>query len=93
MVLLLAQERRVEALRRVTTAGRQLHYEWVERVFEPWLCNATGDARTWLRAQLIAITDVHIWEVLRRDLGLERESAEASMRQLVTALLDDWEMD
>jgi len=83
----LAQEDRVPALRRVTTAGRALHHDWVDRVFAPWLARAGDDARGRLRARLIAITDVHVWNIMRRDLGLDAVATETSMRELVAAVV------
>jgi AcrR family transcriptional regulator len=84
-VLLLSQEARVESIRRLTDAGRALHHAWVDRAFSPWLGRVRGEAGRRLRAQLIAATDVYVWKVMRRDLGLDREATEASMRGLVEA--------
>ena len=38
------------------------------------------------RAQLVAVTDVHIWKLLRRDQGLDREQAELALRELIAGL-------
>lgn len=84
-LLFLAQEGRVAALRELTDAGRALHYEWVERAFEPWLAQVEDDARVRLRARLIAVTDVYVWKVMRRDLGLDATATEVSLRELVLA--------
>lgn len=83
----LAQEQRTPAMRRVTDAGRALHHEWVARVFAPWLAAAGGAARTRLRARLIAATDVYVWKIMRRDLGLAPRATEAAMRELVAAVI------
>ena len=37
--------------------------------------------------QLTAVTDVYTWKVLRRDLGLSRQEAQASIRDLVDQIL------
>lgn len=83
----LAQELRTPAMRRVTDAGRALHYEWVDRLFAPWLSPAGPAARVRLRAQLIAATDVYTWKILRRDLGLDARATQQAMRELVEALV------
>lgn len=83
----LAQELRVPAVRRVTDAGRALHYEWVDRLFAPWLEAASPAARTRLRAQLIAATDVFTWKIMRHDLGLDAKATQQAMRELVEALV------
>jgi AcrR family transcriptional regulator len=87
VLMLLSQEKRVEALAQVTQAGRQLHYVWVEQVFRPWLETLSGEARAKLRGKLIAATDVHVWEVLRRDLGWDVRTTEVAMREIVASLL------
>lgn len=84
---LLAQEQRVAAVRSVVEAGRALHYEWVEHAFAPWLAQARGAVRTRLRARLIAVTDVYVWKVLRKDLGLDVRVTQATLRELVESNL------
>jgi hypothetical protein len=39
-------------------------------------------------AQLVAVTDLYIWKVLRRDLGLPRDEAEAAMRDVVRRIVE-----
>ena len=84
----LSQELRTPAMRKVTDAGRALHHAWVEQAFQPWLQAARGAARTRLRARLIAATDVYVWKIMRRDLGLDPAATALAMRELVVALLD-----
>jgi AcrR family transcriptional regulator len=83
----LAQEERVPAVRRVTDAGRALHREWVEHAFAPRLASERGAARVRLRARLVAATDVYVWKVLRRDLGLSVRATETTLRELVAAIV------
>ena len=33
--------------------------------------------------QLVAVTDIYSWKVLRRDVGLSRAEVEASLRELI----------
>jgi AcrR family transcriptional regulator len=84
VLLLLSQEERVPALRRVTDAGRALHRRWVDRTFSPLLPGAGGAQR---RAQLIAVTDVYLWKLLRRDQRLSRAATERALLDLVQRLL------
>ena len=83
---LLAQEDRVPAFRRATDVGRAMHYEWVERTFAPLLAGHSGGARERVLAELIAICDVYVWKVLRRDLGLSRRQAELALTEMILAL-------
>jgi AcrR family transcriptional regulator len=84
---LLGQENRFPAIREMTGEGRRIHYEWVERAFAPFLADSEGAERHRRRAQLIALTDVYTWKLLRRDLGLGRRQTQAAMAEMVNALL------
>jgi len=84
---LLAQEDRLEALREAADMGRRGHYDWVDRVFEPHLAAASAGERRRRRGQLVALTDIYVWKLLRRDLGFGRRQTEAAMTEMVTALL------
>ncbi len=83
----LAQEEHVAAMQQIVRAGRALHHQWVDHVFAPWLSKAKGDARLRLRAQLIAATDVYVWKILRRDLGLDPKATQRTLRDLVNAII------
>lgn len=82
---LLAREGQVPAIRAVTNYGRGVHREWVERTFAP-LLPRDGPARARRVAQLVAVCDVYVWKVLRRDLGLSREETAQALLEIITAL-------
>ena len=86
-VHLLSQEAAVPVIREVTDTGRALHVEWVERTFAPWLPDS-GDACRRRLAQLVALMDVYVWKVLRRDRGLGKDETEFALREMVSALLE-----
>lgn len=67
--------------------GREVHYEWVEYVFEPWLASLEEAGRTRLRATLIALCDVHTWSLLSRDLGLPRGELHVILRNAIEAVI------
>lgn len=79
---MLAQEEQVPPLRNVVDAGRGLHRRWVERTFAPWLQGARASRGRRL-AQLIAVTDVYVWKLLRRDQGLSRSTTEQALFEIV----------
>jgi hypothetical protein len=79
---MLAQEEHVPPFRKVTDAGRQLHRSWVERTFAPWL-RVSGAARALRLAKLVAVTDVYVWKLLRRDQGLSRSATEKTLLELI----------
>lgn len=83
---LLAAEERFAEIAAITHKGRALHAAWVERAFGPSLARRRGRPRERLRVQLVAVTDVYMWKLLRRDLGLPRTSAEVALLGIVDAL-------
>ena len=76
---MLAEEHRSPAIKERADIGRAYHAEWCERVLRG------GDPRR--LAQLIAITDVYTWKLLRRDRGLSRKETELAMRELIEGLI------
>lgn len=83
---LLSQEDRAAAFGRIAERGRRLHHEWVERAFAPQLSKRPRAARRLLRAQLIAITDVYTWKLMRRDLGIGRSATVDALREMVAGV-------
>jgi AcrR family transcriptional regulator len=66
--------------------GRRGHQDWVEHVFPAALTGLRGATRQRRLAQLVAVTDVYTWKLLRRDKGLSREQTILAVRELVDAL-------
>ena len=85
---LLSQETAVPVIREVTDAGRAFHVTWVEGTFAPWLSHL-GTERQRRLSQLVALMDVYVWKVLRRDLALSQAETELAMREMVSALLEE----
>ena len=83
---LLAQERRTETVAGAVASGRSYHRAWIERVFAPWLDGLAAPQRRRRAAELVAVTDLYTWRILRRDLGLDRDETEAAVRDLVERL-------
>jgi AcrR family transcriptional regulator len=86
---MLAEEQHVPGLAGVADRGRALHADWCERVFAPALAGRRGAARERRLAQLVAVTDVLTWKLLRRDRGLSRRQTERAIRELIEPLLVD----
>jgi AcrR family transcriptional regulator len=70
----------------ITAGGRVVHREWVITAFGRWLPKSRSE-RERLTDLLVVATDVYTWKLLRRDRGLSRASAQARIRDLVTAVL------
>ena len=87
LIRLLAQEERYPQLRDLLQEGRDKHQAWVERVFAPYLSQRTGDDRTRLLAELMALGDVYMWKLLRRDRQLSEEQYRLALGELMNKLL------
>ena len=84
---LLAQEDRSPALRALADQGRAYHAGWCERVFAPALTGLGGARRARRLAQLVAVTDVLTWRLLRRDRRLSRRQTELALIELLEPLM------
>jgi AcrR family transcriptional regulator len=84
---LLAEEDRVPGLRELAHRGRAYHASWCERVFAPALTGQSEEARAIRLAELIAVTDVYLWKLLRRDRGLSKSQTELALCELIEPLM------
>lgn len=71
-------------LAKLSQAGRQLHYQWIELVFAPQLEGLDEADRARLRAELIVACDVQTWWVLAHDLKLGR----AEVKTILTGIVE-----
>lgn len=83
----MVQAQRFPQIAALVEHGRAEHRQWVDHVFAPWLTDRPGPERELLRAQLTAITDVTVWQVLRHDLGLDERRTATAVEGLLRALL------
>ncbi|MEV4005388.1 TetR/AcrR family transcriptional regulator [Actinomadura sp. NPDC049753] len=84
-VLWTAQMDRVPAIAKAAAHARVQHRAWLEEVFADRL-PASGPAREHALNLHYAATDLYLWKLWRRDLGLPREDAERAMRDLVASI-------
>ncbi|MGA7703996.1 MAG: TetR/AcrR family transcriptional regulator [Solirubrobacteraceae bacterium] len=75
------------SLRRVVDRGHEVHEDWVLRTFAPQLAELDPAARRRRLAQLVAVCDVYVWKVLRRDLDLDTDQVEAALAEMLERLL------
>jgi AcrR family transcriptional regulator len=78
-----------EALAALRGLARQLHYDWVEHAFGPWLDARGAVARSRLRNTLIAICDLNAWRLLSHDLALSRQETRATLLEAIERLIED----
>jgi AcrR family transcriptional regulator len=84
---LLAEEARLPGLRQIADRGRAYHAAWCERVFAPALTGQSGEERAIKLAEFIAVSDVYLWKLLRRDRGLTRLQTERALGELLEPLM------
>jgi len=84
----LALEERVPVVADALAGGRRTHRAWVERTFPALLSGLRGARRRRALAELLAVTDVLTWKMLRRDQGLGRAQTEEAIRELLEAVHD-----
>lgn len=89
VLCMLGAEAHVPIMRRVTNRGRNLHRDWVTRTFAPQLERLGPESRERRIAQLMALCDVYMWKLLRRDMGLSLPEVEASLVEMIERILDD----
>lgn len=87
MIRTLAQEGRHEVLRDFAELGRVFHRAWVEATFASLLDDRTPQQRDDTLTRLAVVTDLYVWKILRRDMGLEREQAQRHITQMVSAAI------
>lgn len=87
VIRMLAEERRVAGFVEVAATGRAMHRRWVEDGFGPALRAHRARRRAEVTTAVVAATDVYVWKLLRRDLGLERAAAEKIVVRLVEGAL------
>jgi AcrR family transcriptional regulator len=88
-IRMLAQEPRHQALRRPLDRARANHRAWVTTAFGPRLSGLPTEERERRVTALVAMTDVYVWKLLRRDMALEPDSVIAIVRDAVVRLVAD----
>jgi AcrR family transcriptional regulator len=89
----LNEERRRPALKPSLDQGRANHRDGVKTVFAPQLEQLHGAARAQLLAMLVILTDVYVWKLLRRDMGLSRPAAETIVRNMILGAIKQEKAD
>ena len=87
VLALLAQENRHPVVAAIVQSGRDYHHAWVGRIWVADLRALTRHDRKIRKAQLIAATDLCTWKIYRRDVGLDRRTAEAAMIAVCSSIV------
>lgn len=87
----LSQEDTIPIVAENVRAGRAWHLSWVQRTFAPLIQDRRAKDRKRRLAALVALTDVYMWKLLRRDLKLSRSETERTLVELIQALVANGE--
>ncbi|MDX6602230.1 MAG: hypothetical protein QOF13_1432 [Solirubrobacterales bacterium] len=85
---LLAAEESTRALHAMVSGGRSYHRRWCEKAFRATLADLRGAPRERRVAQLVAITDIYTWKILRRDRGLSNKQTKLAVWEMLEPLLE-----
>jgi AcrR family transcriptional regulator len=67
--------------------GRAGHRQWVQRQFAPQMAGRDVKDRRSITDALVCACDVYTWKLLRRDMGRSRSKTEATMLDMVKAIM------
>jgi AcrR family transcriptional regulator len=80
-----AREGAIPELSPGLTRARANQRRWVARTYRPQLEARPEAERERTLNALVALTDVYLWKLLRRDLALDRREAEATLTGMIVA--------
>ncbi len=83
----LNDERHRPALKPALDQGRENHRDAVNTAFAPHLDRLQGKPRAQLLTILVIATDVYVWKLLRRDMGLSRAASEAIVVKIINGVV------
>lgn len=83
---MLAAEERIPAIHEMAEFGRAWHRGWVQRTFAPLLKGRRGAARQRRLIALVVASDLLVWKLMRREMGLDRATAERIVIEMITAM-------
>lgn len=86
IIRMLAQEHRYEVLGPMLNIGRAHHRRTTETAFADVLARLKGAARERHLRSLIAVTDVYVWQIFRRDMGMDQKAVTTQVLESVNKL-------
>jgi AcrR family transcriptional regulator len=89
----LAAEGSDERIDEILDTGRRMHRRWVEEKLGPLLEEVVGREERRRLAQLVAVTDVYTWKLLRRDSGLSVGETREAIAELIRGVTDKGERE
>ncbi len=90
IVRALEEEDQIPLLHELLKTGRASHRAWLEQVYARHLAYVPKEDKEEVIAALYAATDVYVWKLLRRDLGLGKRDALHVMGRLANGVFDGY---
>jgi len=87
MLKMLAQESASPAIKDTVAAGKDYHRSWCETVFSDTLADMAKVDRARRLAQLVAVSDLRTWELLRIASGLSRHQTQRALHEMLAPLI------
>lgn len=87
LIRTLSLEGRFSELRPGIDRGRKGHRQWIAYAFAPWLDKIEGADREKLILELIVVTDVWTWQLLRNDQKQEPRKVKELIKNMVECLV------
>jgi AcrR family transcriptional regulator len=84
---MLASEARYEPLRQFLNIGRGEHRKWVQQAFADVLEKREAGRRQRLTDQLVILTDVYTWQLLRRDMKRSVPETTATLVEMIKGVI------
>jgi AcrR family transcriptional regulator len=87
VIRILALEPRQPAIARMTDLGRREHRRWVSTAVAGVLQALPEDRRSRVVDELVIVTDVYAWKLLRRDMGRGLADSIETTKRMVNAVI------
>ncbi len=84
----LAIEHEIPIAAEILSKGRQMHRDWCERVFKPYLPSKKNKYYHLLIGAFYAATDVHNWKLLHQDLGYSQKDTAEILSTLLRSIIN-----
>jgi len=80
-------EDQIDAAQNALQAGREYTRQWCARIFAPFLPNNISKLYEHELTAFVAVTELYLWKLLRRDLNYDLSKTHQTFRRLVNGLI------
>jgi len=80
-------EPELEIARKIGEQGRKVHRDWCKKMFAPYLPNETSSEYEIKLTAFIASTEIYLWKLMRKDLGLSKKETFQVFKRMLEGLI------